>query len=358
MLIYERLTEELLKLIPEMIRKHEWHFPTEMELCSEYGVSRRTVRRVLDSLEKSGFIKRRQGSGCYLTGLLPDDDSNRISILLSSPEEYIFPEILSSLRSELGAGGYTVAVHAFHMDFDLERRILRSLLDSPPRGIISECVCNLSNPNLDLYRRFADAGTCVIFLYGLYPNFPDFPVVMDDNFQGSFSLVQHLVSLGHRNIACLFQSDTVQGRDRLLGFQSGMISYGLPFSLAHTLLLGSEVLTGADSARLPDILRKFCRERIEDCSAIVCYNDMVAYALIRALEDVGLSVPGDISVVGFDDSYLRQTGKVVLTSLSHGPRSVGREASCLLTGMIKGQPAGSVVLPFSLVRGNSVLSRQ
>lgn len=97
MLIYERLTEELLKLIPEMIRKHEWHFPTEMELCSEYGVSRRTVRRVLDSLEKSGFIKRRQGSGCYLTGLLPDDDSNRISILLSSPKNTYF--LKSSARS-------------------------------------------------------------------------------------------------------------------------------------------------------------------------------------------------------------------------------------------------------------------
>ena len=69
--------------------------------------------------------------------------------------------------------------------------------------------------------------------------------------------------------------------------------------------------------------------------SVVSYNDQIALEVIRALEDEGLKVPDDVSVTGYDDSYLASSGKVPLTTVAHPQEKLGEMAAELLLGLLK-----------------------
>lgn len=68
---------------------------------------------------------------------------------------------------------------------------------------------------------------------------------------------------------------------------------------------------------------------------MVSYNDQIALEVIRALEDAGLKVPEDVSVTGYDDSYLASSGKVPLTTVAHPQEKLGEMAAELILGLLK-----------------------
>ena len=87
---YQTLAEQLKKELSDNLARGVSKLPTEKALCEKFQVSRQTVRQALSLLEKEKLIARRQGSGSYATGLLPETNKNRVAILLSSDTEYIF----------------------------------------------------------------------------------------------------------------------------------------------------------------------------------------------------------------------------------------------------------------------------
>ncbi len=76
-------------------------------------------------------------------------------------------------------------------------------------------------------------------------------------------------------------------------------------------------------------------ERLSDCTAVVCYNDQVAYQLIELALKRGISIPENLSVVGIDDSYLTNVSRVPLTSFPHPKEELGRKAAENLVKMIE-----------------------
>ena len=85
----------------------------------------------------------------------------------------------------------------------------------------------------------------------------------------------------------------------------------------------------------------------------ICYNDDLACQLIPILAKCGLSVPDDISIVSFDNSYLCEIGSPPITSLSHGATNVGSVAAKKLLALMQGQEAHSELLPWEIVEGVS-----
>ena len=83
-------------------------------------------------------------------------------------------------------------------------------------------------------------------------------------------------------------------------------------------------------------MRQMAKERKErPFDAVVSYNDQVAIEVIRALNDMGLCVPEDVSVTGYDDSYLAETCRVPLTTVSHPQEKLGEMAAELLLKLIR-----------------------
>lgn len=352
---YKEVAAQLKKDLVTCLEQGQLRLPTEKELCEKFKVSRQTIRQSLMLLEKEGLISKKQGSGSYLTGLLPDYAKNKIAILLSSDTEYIFPTLLNDLKTMLTKEGYAVSIYISHNRIDYERTVLQTLINMPPRGLIVEpSRSSLPTPNFDLYEKLSASGTHIVFFHGYYTNLPPSLYVKDDNYNGGFLLGQYLLEQKHTKIAGIFQLDTIQGQERHLGFIRSMMEAGHYVNDDSIGWFATHELSLLEKKQDTRFLVDFIQHKLGSCSAVICHNDEIAYWLIKELSYMKIQVPDDISVVSFDNSYLSELSTPRLTSLAHEPHEMASAAVSLLLKKMQGQNVSSMQLPWKLIKRNSV----
>lgn len=327
--------------------------PTEMELAETYNANRQTIRRALSLLIQEGLIERRQGSGSYVKDTAPAH-GNIIAILTSYINDYIFPAILQDAQTTFAGNGYSTMVYCTHNQINLERKILKNILTSPVCGLLVEGTKTaLPNPNLDLYKQLSDSGVPVVFLHGAYSEFPNAVCISDDNFHGGYLLTRFLLQKGHKHIAGIFKSDDIQGHNRYFGFLSAIRDADLSLPDAQVLWYTTEQKKELMTNKNSEMLKYFVKHSLQNATAVVCYNDEIASALINVLIFLGFRVPEDIAVVSFDNSSYSELCDVKITSLAHGTKHIGRIAAERLVDMLHGKQVESEVVPWVLVEKES-----
>lgn len=344
-LLYEKLKQTVQNSIREGIEK----LPAEAALCRQYQLSRQTVRQALGMLEADGLVVRVKGSGTYITGLLSDPELNKIALLLPNDREYLYPGLIYDIRKELTDHGFSSEVFLTGNSTYAERNILTGLLaDTSRRGIIAEgCKSALPNPNLDLYQKLAKQNTHLVFLHHDY-QLPGCPCIKDDNIGGSRLLVNHLTEQGHTSIGAVFKSDDLRGVERYLGFMETMRNLGQPVPDDRVVWYSDKELTRLENRHDTAFLQAAIRDSFAECSAVICQNDEIAYWLIRELRLAGYSLPEDMVITSFDNSYLNDTESHRLISLSHAPHAIGVTAAQTMIKKCRGLSAESQIIPWEL----------
>ncbi len=347
---YRTLADQL----REEIRTQEWkagrRLPTEAELSERFSVSRQTVRRALQLLAEEGVVQSRQGSGTYATGVTRAGEVRQVAVISSFLDDYIFPTILHDAQSVFAGQGYSILVFATENQVSREREILQQLLEHPVAGILAEgSKTALPNPNADLYRQLGRMGVPMVFLHGAYAELTGIPCVADDNYGGGYKLARYLIDKGHRRIGGIFKSDDVQGPQRYHGSVSAIRDQGLPISDRRFCWYDTQDRLEMMEQQGGALLRRFLTERLDDVSAVICYNDEVAFHLIRELLAMGKRVPEDVAVVSFDNSYYSQIGPVHITSLWHRHSRMGQVAAEELIHILRGQQGTSRSLDWELM---------
>lgn len=97
----------------------------------------------------------------------------------------------------------------------------------------------------------------------------------------------------------------------------------------------------------------FLEQSLKNCTAVVCYNDEIAFALIGMLREHNVRVPEDLAVVSFDNSSYSEFCSVRITSLAHGSRHVGKIAAETLVRMLRGEKVSSQCVPWTLIEKDS-----
>ncbi len=328
--------------------------PTEMEISSRYSVSRQTVRNALHMLEEEGLIERRQGSGSYIKPQKNADDLRQIALVTTFIDDYIFPTILHDAQSIFAKNGYSTLVYATENSVGRERDVLTELLGKNISAILIEGSRSaLPTPNAGLFASFRRKGIPVVFLHGMYSNLPDFPCVLDDNFSGGFQAAQYLIDKGHSRIAGIFKSDDAQGPARYHGVISAMTAAGIRIHDSAFCWYDTEDRKAIVSGKGVERLERFIDSRLRSCSAVICYNDEIAYTLTRLMLEKGIRIPEDIAVVSFDNSFYSQIGAVPITSLGHKMPKSGKAAAELLVDMLGGGKGDTVYLRWELISRQS-----
>jgi LacI family transcriptional regulator len=173
--------------------------------------------------------------------------------------------------------------------------------------------------------------------------------VMSDNVEGAAMAVRHLAELGHKRIATITGLlETAPALDRLRGYREEIQRQGLAYRDDYVSYGDYYVESGA--AGMTRLL-----ELPEPPTAVFAASDMMALGAIRAAAEAGLSVPRDISVIGFDDIQLADHMNPPLTTLRQDKAGLGAAAGSAIVRLAGSEPAdGPVVLPVELVeRGSS-----
>lgn len=350
---YKLLAELLRENLLQNGEKAGYKFPTEAELCQRYHMSRQTVRHALQLLAEQGLVEKRHGSGTYSTGKAAGD-THQIAVLATFPDDYIFPVILRDVQDVLAGCGYSTTVYATENHVSTEREILQKLLEQSFSGLLVEGTKTaLPNPNAGLYQQLQSEQVPIVFLHGCYTELNGVPCVLDDNYGGGYQLANYLISKGHHQIGGIFKSDDVQGLQRYHGTISAIRDAGLPIYDSAFSWYDTQARYEMMKQHNIQFLQNYILNRLQEATAVVCYNDEIACLLIRELQNMGRRVPNDVAVVSFDNSFYCHLGSIHITSLRHKNSRMGRTAAEMLVQLIRNGRTSSRTLSWELVPRSS-----
>lgn len=314
--------------------------PTEAALCQRFGCSRQTVRAALKVLEQKGLVTRRQGSGTF-PAKRPVPSRREIVMILPDRQEYTAPFLVRQAQRTAQEAGYTLLCRETRGDPKIEGEILRQLIQVPPAGVILQPITDvLGCMNLELLQSLRTSHVPLVYLYGRYDTLS--PAVVAEDEAGGRMLAEYLAACGHRKIAAILKWDESRGIARYRGIVRGAQGKEIEFPPENCLWYSqsqwNRLLEGDNW-----LLRRFLEAYRGDCTAVVCFNDDLAFRLLRFLRQQ----KEELRLVSFDNSFLARDAAITSLGIAEYP------AVTAILNQIEGKPTTPAPLPWKLTKRRS-----
>lgn len=289
--------------------------------------TRRHVEAVASSL---GYVPNR------LARNLREQRSRVVGVMVQDIHNAFYPLLLSDIHRELAAANYSVVliVDPLHRSSDVTR--MRNLLDASLDGLlITTATFDNETPAL-LHAR----GIPLVLAVRSVPNL-DVDIVESDNVAAGQDAAQHLINLGHTNIAAVMGPEvTSTTHNRLMGV----------LDVARTQIRPDQIVYGPYShesgyARCQRLLRSQSPP-----TAIIAGNDVIAIGAIDAARRLGAAIPDDVSIIGFDDIPMASWHSFRLTTVRQDTTAIAQQSARRLIERIENRagPANHDLYPTSL----------
>ncbi|NOK61680.1 MAG: hypothetical protein GFH27_549313n88 [Chloroflexi bacterium AL-W] len=348
---YQQLADHFHQQIEAGLLKANDQLAPEVDLATQFNVSRGTVRQALEVLVYQGLLQRTRGRGTFVTTVERPLQTMLIGVIIPHLQDPLSTEILRGVEHTLRNNNCSIVFGHSEDNLELERHYLTTWLREDIQGLI-------------LFPT-ADEEETMFLTEHVPPNLPlvivdrELPQVMADsvvvdNQGGAYQAIQHLLETGHQRIACITQPNRPSSVvERINGYEQALRDAGiLPLSPVHiprfTNWSETNQLTSLEKElTLIDHLLAV-RDRP---TALFCINDYIAFTIIRHVLAQGLRIPEDLSLVGFDDLPLTQHLPVPLTTIAQPRYEIGQRAATMLLEQLVGTatPGRRVVLPTQLI---------
>ena len=346
---YELIVTELLTKIQNGDYSYESPFCTEKQLCTDYNVSRITAKRAITELEMRGLLFRKRGVGSFvvrngtsnISSVVADNtppvvaiDTRTVAFLL--PFEIDKGGILSVVTSAnrlLSQKGYFLSVHVSNafQSKTKEKKNIQRLLSQNLSGLVYYPVRD--ELHLEMLNQFVYEEKPVVVI-DKDVNCHYINNVTSDNFDGGIQLTKHLISLGHSNISFITTTtleSTSSIQNRFAGFISTLRAERIKPLPHNYLLFPHELHYSSRELSEHDLFKKqLLHQYNSGVTAFICENDQVAYYTLKTCADLGLSVPGQISICGFDNSDWAVMDDIGITTISQNFSQIGESVAEIL----------------------------
>jgi LacI family transcriptional regulator len=328
--------------------------PTIFDVARLAGVSKSTVSNVIRGTDGVATATReRVDRAIEILGYRPNvlarqfvqQRTTILGVLVGDLDNPFYAEMSKRVERYAFDAGYTAMFCNIEGEEDFALSRVESLLEQRVAGVVFLAFFGRSP---DVQRRL-DATAPVVFA-GLREDWGDSVSVNDSG--GARLATTHLIDLGHRRIAYL-TTDHVEpraSRARLAGYRSVMRTAGATARPAITWAADNEraIVKGQD-VRLVDHLT-----RPDGVTAVFCSNDLGAIGLLEFADRHGIDVPGELSIVGFDNVQLAGLARISLTTVSQPFDDIARMGVDAVLGRLRGSITGpfrhEVVKPALVVR--------
>ncbi|MEQ9259041.1 MAG: LacI family DNA-binding transcriptional regulator [Roseovarius sp.] len=263
-----------------------------------------------------------------------------IGVVVAALHNSFYPYLVDRLHNELDDLGFDMVLIIDEITRDRAGRKLRALIDTLDGVIMT--TATIGSPMVEFLK---ERGVPTVL--AIRSNMQgDVHVVESDNVTAGIEALEHLIALGHRRIGFLMgPATTSTSKGRLDGALSVLARHGIPLDPA--LVFHTEFTHEGGYSGCVQLMRT-----PEPPTALFCANDVIAIGALDATGKIGLSVPGDVSIVGVDDIPMAGWGMISLTTVRQPIREIGSIAAELISEAIKAgapSPPKHHIFPTSLV---------
>jgi len=310
------------------------------EVAHLAGVSIATVSRCINNPDKvTGKTRLKVQKAIDQTGYSPNTlaqsfrrgRTNLVMVVLPLVGDPFFSAVMRGIRTAAETKGYSVVIDETQLNTMTADEIGAMLVSRQTDGII--LLASMSPFGTDLLSAKSQRRLpIVIGCETIAPELAEFPSVHIDNVGAAKEATDYLISQGHEKIAMIYGlQKSLLTKDRELGYRAAMKTASLPVD-EEWVLEGKLTISGARDATVK--LLKLANRP----TAIFCANDEMAIGCLHEVKSAGLSVPDDISVIGFDDIRYAEVTDPPLTTISQPGEEIGERVMYRLCRLIEEGP--------------------
>jgi DNA-binding LacI/PurR family transcriptional regulator len=309
-------------------------------LRDAYGVSAELRARVKASMQQLGYRPHAAARGMR-------GQTYTLGVLLPDIHNPFFSDILAGVNSALERTQYQVLLGISQSANAIEVALIDAMVDRQMDGII---LIGPRIPTPDIVTTAERTPTVVIAHHR--PEEPHFDTVNNNDQLGATMVVRHLVAGGYRSIAYLTQplvdaEGTMVTTQREIGYRATMTELGLARFI--------NVVAAEQTARETQTAARHLLQMRNPPEAIFCWTDFIALEVISVAHELGLRVPEDVAIVGYDNTSYCDLAQNALTSVDQSGQVLGLQSARLLVERIKGRETAEhlVITPRLVVRASS-----
>lgn len=308
--------------------------PSERELGKQYGVSRVTVRRAIADLIAEGFLRREGRRGTFINDVtrvgswMPSQESRLIGVIISRIQTSFSDRLLGGIDDCCHDAGYSVVFGATDEDPQRAARQIERMATEGVAGFILVPVAgddyfSVNNRLLNQIRAFG----LPFVLLDRYIKGSNADTVVSDNFDGAYRATKHLIDQGHRTIAFVGYPYCSSVSDRIAGYEKCLMDAGIAPD--------DSIVVSPKPDEVKSAVNQLMRKR-PDITAIFAVSDPRAVLVWESLTEMGLRVPTDVALVGYDNLYGSAGPGALLTTTDQPLEEEGRLACQMLLDRIQG----------------------
>jgi DNA-binding LacI/PurR family transcriptional regulator len=335
----------------------------EETLSEQYAVSSITVKRALRDLASEGLLVRIKRKGTFVSPRAAEatavvQRTKTLALIIPDIEDLFISEIYRGVTEAARQAGYRVSILSSDRQMEKEAENIRELGQRGEDGAV--IFPNWGRANAEQIFELKRSNFPFVLVNRFFRDIQTDHVVVD-NRAGACEAVEHLLRLGHRRIGCIGWVECTSVEDRLAGYRMALGRHRIPYDehLVRGILdEDRERYSGVEPASGGYQEMKKLLALDDRPTAVFAVSDRLAVGAMRAIADAGLTIPGDVALVGFDD--VRYAEDLDLTTVAQPAFETGRTAAEILIGRVEGQTLNGsvktfrqVVLPTQLiVRGS------
>lgn len=330
---------------------------TLTQLAHELNLSIATISRALNRpTDVAPHTRQRVLAAVHRHGYIPNgtkralrtQQTRTIGVVVSDIRNTFFASVVKAVDDVARANGYSVLICNADEDSAKEEAALQLLLDRKVSGVIN---CS-TGANLELLRAFQNGGAVLVDL-DRESGLEHVDTVIVDNARGAELAIEHLVGLGHRAIGTIAGPQHLSNaQGRLAGFQNTLRHHGIPLEKSLVQLGNFKQDSGYECA-------KKLLSRKNRPTAIFSANNEMTAGLVTYIRRVGMAIPAELSIVGFDDAFWTRYIDPPLTVIAQPMEAMGECAINLLLARLRGGKSAQtqIFAPEIIVRGSTAPPR-
>ncbi len=312
-------------------------------LNNKAGVSEETRSKVQAIIDKYNY------SPNQIAQSLAARETKSIGLVIKEIDNPYFAKLMRGVYDACSQLGYSVLLGSSELSPEKETEIIKTLVSKRVDGLI---ISPLQNEEAD-FTYLADLlnDSYPLVMLGVVTNYST-NVVDIDNVKAAYDAVSYLIEQGHTRIGHFAgPARSGHGQKRLEGYKQALIDHNIPIDKNYIVPVEPYTPDGYLAGK------ELFSSRTEHPSAIFCYNDLVAIGLINALTELGIEVPEDVSVMGFDNIDFGEYVRIPLTTVQMPAYEIGKSAANLLVKQISSSASPlieKVILDHRVIKRASV----